>query len=86
MFISVGKNLILAHESDKSPQNSSSVTPLHLAAESGHLSILIETKLFGFDIDNGFKNIFFRNKTFLFFKKESRNFQHMFETEFRETS
>ena len=48
MFISVGKNLILAHESDKSPQNSSSVTPLHLAAKSGPLFILIETKLFCF--------------------------------------
>ena len=32
------------------------------------------------------KNIFFRNKTFLFFKVESWNFQHLFEKEFRETS
>ncbi len=30
-------------------------------------------------IDYGQKNIFFRNKTFLFFKIESWNFQHMFE-------
>ena len=29
---------------------------------------------------------FFRNKTFLFFKIESWNFQHLFEIEFRETS
>ena len=29
---------------------------------------------------------FFRNKTFLFFKIESWNFQHLFEKEFRETS
>ena len=33
-----------------------------------------QTKLFCFDIDNGQKNIFFRNKTFLFFKIESWNF------------
>ena len=32
------------------------------------------------------KNILFRNKTFLFFKIESWNFQHLFENEFRETS
>ena len=32
------------------------------------------------------KNIFFRNKTVLFFKRESLNFQHLFEKEFRETS
>ena len=36
--------------------------------------------------DYGLKNIFFRNKTFLFFKIESWNFQHLFEKEFRETS
>ena len=30
--------------------------------------------------------ILFRNKTFLFFKIESLNFQHLFEKEFRETS
>ena len=36
--------------------------------------------------DYGLKNIFFRNKTFLFFKIESWNFQHLFEIEFRETS
>jgi hypothetical protein len=41
---------------------------------------------FCFDIDNGLKNIFFRNKTFSFFKIESWNFQHLFETEFCETS
>ena len=34
----------------------------------------------------GLRNIFFRNKTFLFFKIESWNFQHLFEIEFRETS
>ena len=33
--------LSLVNKSDKSPQNSSSVTPLHLAAEIGHLPILI---------------------------------------------
>ena len=32
------------------------------------------------------KNLLFRNKTFLFFKIESWNFQHLFEIEFRETS
>ena len=32
------------------------------------------------------KKYFFRNKTFLFFKIESWNFQHLFEKEFRETS
>ena len=35
--------------------------------------------------DNGLKNILFRNKTFLFFKIE-RNFQHLFDEEFREIS
>ena len=40
---------------------------------------------FCFDIDNGLKNIFFRNKTFLFFKIESWNFQVHFEIEFHET-
>jgi hypothetical protein len=30
-----------------------------------------QTKLFCFDIGNGLKNIFFRNKTFLLFKIES---------------
>ena len=34
----------------------------------------------------GQKNISFRNKTFLFFKIESWNFQNQFEKEFRETS
>ena len=34
----------------------------------------------------GQKNNYFRNKTFLFFKIESWNFQHLFENEFRETS
>ena len=34
----------------------------------------------------GLKNIFFRNKTFLFFKIESWNFQVQFEIKFRETS
>ena len=41
MFILVGINLILVHKSDKSPQNSSSVTPLHFATESEPLSIVI---------------------------------------------
>ena len=36
--------------------------------------------------DYGLKNTFFRNKTFLFFKIESWNFQHLFEKEFCETS
>ena len=36
--------------------------------------------------DNGLNCIFFRNKTFLFFKIESWNFQHLFEKEFRESS
>ena len=36
--------------------------------------------------DYGQKNILFRNKTFLFFKIESWNFQHLFEIEFHETS
>jgi predicted nucleic acid-binding Zn finger protein len=34
----------------------------------------------------GLKNNFFRNKTFLFFKIGSWNFQHLFEIKFRETS
>ena len=37
---------------------------------------------FCFDIDNGPKKFFFRNKTFLFFKIESWNFQVHFEIEF----
>ena len=32
------------------------------------------------------KSYFFRNKTFLFYKIESWNFQHLFEKEFHETS
>ena len=32
------------------------------------------------------KNIFIRNKTFLFFKIENWNFQHLFEIKFREAS
>ena len=36
--------------------------------------------------DYGQKNIFFRNKTFLFFKIESWNFQHLFANKFHETS
>ena len=36
--------------------------------------------------DYGLNYTFFRNKTFLFFKIESWNFQHLFEKEFRETS
>ena len=36
--------------------------------------------------DYGLNHIFFRNKTFLFFKIESWNFQHLFEKEFCETS
>ena len=36
--------------------------------------------------DYGLKNIFFRKKTFLFFKIESWNCQHLFEKVFRETS
>ena len=36
--------------------------------------------------DYGLNYIFFRNKTFLFYKIESWNFQHLFEKEFRETS
>ena len=36
--------------------------------------------------ENGLNYIFFRNKTFLFFKIESWNFQQLFEIEFRETS
>ena len=36
--------------------------------------------------DYGLNFFFFRNKTFLFFKIESWNFQHLFEKVFRETS
>ena len=36
--------------------------------------------------DYGLNHILFRNKTFLFFKKERWNFQHLFEMEFCETS
>ena len=36
--------------------------------------------------ENGLNYIFFRNKTFLFFKIQSWNFQQLFEREFRETS
>ena len=35
---------------------------------------------------NGLNFFFFRNKTFLFFKIQSWNFQQLFEIEFRETS
>ena len=40
----------------------------------------------GLSRDYGLNHIFVRNKTFLFFKIESRNFQNLFEKEFRETS
>ena len=43
-------------------------------------------RFYCFDIDNSLKFFFFRNKTFLFFKLESRNFQKQFAIEFRETS
>ena len=36
--------------------------------------------------DYGLNHIFFRNKTFLFYKIENWNFQHLFEKEFRENS
>ena len=36
--------------------------------------------------DYGLENILFRNNTFLFFKIENQNFQHLFEIEFCETS
>ena len=36
-------------------------------------------KLFCFDIDCGLNHILFRNKTFLFYKIENWNFQHLFE-------
>ena len=36
--------------------------------------------------DYGLKNIFFRNKSFLFLKLEGWNFQHLFERKFCETS
>ena len=38
-----------------------------------------------FDVDNGQKNFLFRNKTFLFFKIESWDFQVHFEIEFHDT-
>ena len=37
-------------------------------------------------LSHGLDHIFFRNKTFLFFKIESWNFQHLFEKEFHKTS
>ena len=37
-------------------------------------------------LDYGLNHISFRNKTFLLFKIESWNFQHLFEKEFSETS
>ena len=40
----------------------------------------------GISRDYGLRNVYFRNKTFLFFKIESWNFQHLFEIEFCETS
>ena len=46
----------------------------------------VNKAFFCFDIDNGLKNVFFKNKTFMFFKVESLNFQHRFENEFRKTS
>ena len=36
--------------------------------------------------DYGLNYILFRDKTYLFFKMENWNFQHLFEKEFRETS
>ena len=42
--------------------------------------------MFSFDIDYGLNHIFFRDKTFCFFKIESWNCQHLFEKEFCETS
>ena len=44
------------------------------------------TPSFGSNLAVQLKNIFFRNKTFLSFKIESWNFQHLFEIKFRETS
>ena len=44
------------------------------------------TKAFLFWYWQQLKKVFFRNKTFLFFKIESWNFQHLFEIEFCETS
>ena len=43
-------------------------------------------KYLGIFRDYGLNHIVFRNKTFLFFKIESWNFQHLFEKEFLETS
>ena len=44
------------------------------------------TPSFGSILAIWLKKYFFRNKTFLFFKIESWNFQNLFEIEFRETS
>ena len=56
-----------------------------MAVPKPSLKIRSVNKAFFFDIDNGLKNIFFRNKTFLFYKIESWNFQVQFEIKFRET-
>ena len=51
-----------------------------------HWKLGQQTPSLGIFRDYGLKNIFFRNKTFLFFTIESWNFQVQFEIEFRETS
>ena len=61
------------------------VSPQHCATRNGsNAQNLLENwvgkqSFFCFDIDNGLKKIFFCNKTFLFFKIESWNFQVHFE-------
>ena len=64
--------------------------PKHWTKRHDHNQNLLENwvskqRFFCFDIDNGLKKVFFSNKTFLFFKIESWNFQVQFEIEFHET-
>ena len=62
----------------------------HLGGPKPSLKIRTASAIFwiylGIFRDYRLKNIFFRNKTFLFFKIESWNFQHLFENKFRGTS
>ena len=62
-----------------------SVSPCRPASvpQNLHWKLGQQTPSVGLFRDYGLNHIFFRNKTFLFFKIESWNFQHLFEKEFQ---
>ena len=69
----------------KLSQQHGSCKKQNLPGKLGHQSAICWNSL-GLYRDYSLNNIFSRNKTFLFFKIESWNFQDLFEKEFRETS